>query len=217
MNIGRITCHRRVGGKECRFQRFIDSTSHPYMHGLVNVGWRCLIFMFPDAAMLSVNSVENIQSLGVETSALVRKKCLLCCFSFPHFWPNIWHCCSFFISMVSSCECSIDSWTTPAEALPLLSSSNGWHLAWSTFTTLVFSNCPQLSHSLLSLRLIKDCSIRHTAARESSCWCLLKCAPHYVSANRRCRMHRALPFIESRDRCFISRSDICTPPKNDLL
>ena len=51
MNIGRSRSHKRVGRKQCRFQRFVDGTSLPSMHGLVNVRWRCLVIVFPDATM----------------------------------------------------------------------------------------------------------------------------------------------------------------------
>ena len=37
-------------GKQCRFQRFIDGTSIPAMHGLLNVRWCCLVIMFPIVA-----------------------------------------------------------------------------------------------------------------------------------------------------------------------
>ena len=41
----------RVGGKQCRLQRFIGGTSLPSMYGLVNVRWRCLVIMFPNTTM----------------------------------------------------------------------------------------------------------------------------------------------------------------------
>ena len=67
---------------------FIDGTSIPSMHGLLNVRWRCLdhhhVSRCNNACELSVHWFENSQSMGVETSALLRKQCLLCCFPFPH-------------------------------------------------------------------------------------------------------------------------------------
>ena len=34
-------------------------------------------------------------------------------------------------------------------------------------------------------------------------WSPSKCAPRFVPADRRCKLHRALSFIESWDRCFV--------------
>ena len=50
MNIGRIRCHIRVGGKQCRFQRFIDDTSLPSIC-FVNVRWRFLVIIIPSATL----------------------------------------------------------------------------------------------------------------------------------------------------------------------
>ena len=99
--------------------------------------------------------------------------------------------------------------TTPAKAAPLFSSSNRWRPAWSTFTTLVFSiphNWPTVF--FFSLLLIEVCSnllyaTLPVANPVVDVWSTSKCAPHFVPANHRCKLHRVLTFIESWDICFV--------------
>ena len=102
---------RHVGAKYCWLQSVVDGISFLPMDawfGQCQTGLPRQHVSRASGLSVGLHWVEQIQSLGVERHHLwCGNNGCFCCFHFPHFEPNILrHCCSFFISISSSYECT---------------------------------------------------------------------------------------------------------------